>query len=373
MTDVVRQEQRQKEELASALVAAEQANAAKSDFLSRMSHEIRTPMNAIIGMSAIAARSIGDDEQVADCISKIGISSRFLLSLINDILDMSRIESGKMLLKKEKIPSISSVSYTHLSEPFDLQISAVHQQKLAADASSIDMELSLRNSSYAWQLRFFFILTVRDGRWMIRSFHAAEPGCSQRGEEHYPKTLVMENVQKQRQQLLNDSIAGGMMGGYIEPGFPFYYINRWMLDYLGYESEEEFVQDIGGLISNCMHPDDLDEVEESVNRQLEQKGEYTVEYLSLIHILGDIMRLSQILTNLLSNAYKFTDPGGRITLTIREEERNDGEAMLFFSVKDTGIGIRPEDQERIFLSFEQAAGKKSDAPGTGLGLSLIHI
>ncbi len=62
-------------------------------------------MNAIIGMSAIAAQSIGDDEQVEDCISKIGISSRFLLSLINDILDMSRIESGKMLLKNEKIPT----------------------------------------------------------------------------------------------------------------------------------------------------------------------------------------------------------------------------------------------------------------------------
>ena len=82
-----------------------------------MSHEIRTPMNAIIGMSTIAARSIGDDEQVMDCISKIGISSRFLLSLINDILDMSRIESGKMLLKNEKIPTeeflngINSICY----------------------------------------------------------------------------------------------------------------------------------------------------------------------------------------------------------------------------------------------------------------------
>ena len=93
------------EDLAAALVAAEQANAAKSDFLSRMSHEIRTPMNAIIGMSTIAAQSTGDDEQVEGCISKIGISSRFLLSLINDILDMSRIESGKMLLKNEKIPT----------------------------------------------------------------------------------------------------------------------------------------------------------------------------------------------------------------------------------------------------------------------------
>lgn len=105
VTDIICQEQQQKEALAAALAAAEQANAAKTDFLSRMSHEIRTPMNVIIGMSAIAAQAVGNEEQVAECISKIGISSRFLLSHINDILDMSRIESGKMLLKNEKIPT----------------------------------------------------------------------------------------------------------------------------------------------------------------------------------------------------------------------------------------------------------------------------
>ncbi|MDD3277576.1 MAG: response regulator [Lachnospiraceae bacterium] len=118
VTDLLNQQKQQHDMLQTALLAAEQANSAKSDFLSRMSHEIRTPMNAIIGMSTIAAQSIGDDAQVADCISKIGISSRFLLSLINDILDMSRIESGKMLLKNEKIPfeeflnGINSICYT---------------------------------------------------------------------------------------------------------------------------------------------------------------------------------------------------------------------------------------------------------------------
>ncbi|MDD3164262.1 MAG: response regulator [Oscillospiraceae bacterium] len=118
VTDLLTAQKVHQQALEDALLAAEQANAAKSDFLSRMSHEIRTPMNAIIGMSAIAAQSIGDDEQIADCISKIGISSRFLLSLINDILDMSRIESGKALLKSELIPfeefinGINAICYT---------------------------------------------------------------------------------------------------------------------------------------------------------------------------------------------------------------------------------------------------------------------
>ena len=102
VTALFLEERKHQQALEVALVAAKQANSAKSNFLSRMSHEIRTPMNAIIGMDALAAQAIGNDEKVADCISKIGISARYLLSLINDILDMSRIESGKMLLKNEK-------------------------------------------------------------------------------------------------------------------------------------------------------------------------------------------------------------------------------------------------------------------------------
>ena len=102
VTSIYEQEQQHRTDLEIALKAARQASTAKSEFLSRMSHEIRTPMNAIIGMNILAVQALGDDTKVADCLSKIGLSARYLLTLINDILDTSRIESGKMLLRNEK-------------------------------------------------------------------------------------------------------------------------------------------------------------------------------------------------------------------------------------------------------------------------------
>lgn len=82
---------------------AMQATEAKSSFLSNMSHDIRTPMNAIVGMTAIATLHIDDKEQVQNCLKKIALSSKHLLGLINDVLDMSKIESGKMTLTAERI------------------------------------------------------------------------------------------------------------------------------------------------------------------------------------------------------------------------------------------------------------------------------
>lgn len=82
---------------------AEHANKAKSEFLSNMSHDIRTPMNAIVGMTAIARANIDNKQQVNDCLKKISLSSKHLLGLINDVLDMSKIESGKMSLNMEQV------------------------------------------------------------------------------------------------------------------------------------------------------------------------------------------------------------------------------------------------------------------------------
>lgn len=201
------------------------ASKAKSDFLSRMSHEIRTPMNGIIGMAAIALQQDQSQERVIDCLQKIQSSSNYLLGLINDILDMSKIESGKMKL-----------------EPFNFNI---------------------------------------------------------------------------------------------------------------YEM--------------------LDTIGELITPQATAKNIDFVQDIKLVHswFVADRMRISQVLINLLGNAVKFTPAKGKVTLTVQEEEISEAEAMISFAVRDTGIGIAKEDQERVFRSFEQASGfNPSKQQGTGLGLSI---
>ncbi len=103
--DITAQVQKQREQtlaLQDALMQAQRANQAKTTFLSNMSHDIRTPMNAIIGFATIAASHIDNRNQVRDCLQKVLSSSNHLLSLINDILDMSRIESGKVQIKEQE-------------------------------------------------------------------------------------------------------------------------------------------------------------------------------------------------------------------------------------------------------------------------------
>ena len=102
VTDLLREQRERNELLAGALKEAEQANAAKTAFLSSMSHEIRTPMNAIIGLDSIALSEQDLPPRTREQLEKIGGSAKHLLSLINDILDMSRIESGRVTLKNEE-------------------------------------------------------------------------------------------------------------------------------------------------------------------------------------------------------------------------------------------------------------------------------
>ncbi len=103
VTKIYEDEQEKRNVLREALASAEQASLAKTEFLSRMSHEMRTPMNAIMGLISLIQLQTSDDQSVQENLNKIQTSAQYLLSIINDVLDMSRIESGKMTLIKEKI------------------------------------------------------------------------------------------------------------------------------------------------------------------------------------------------------------------------------------------------------------------------------
>ena len=137
---------------------AEEANKAKSDFLSNMSHDIRTPMNAIVGMTAIATANIDDTEQVANCLKKISLSSRHLLGLINDVLDMSKIESGKMTLNMEElslsevIESISTIIQPQIKikkQHFDIYVNDIFAEKVYCDSVRLNQVLlNLLSNAY---------------------------------------------------------------------------------------------------------------------------------------------------------------------------------------------------------------------------------
>lgn len=208
----------------SQLKAAEAKSLAKSDFLSKMSHEIRTPMNAIVGLTDLTCMEQDMPPEIENKLKKIRSSSQYLLSLINDILDMSRIENGKMEIEQK------------------------------------EFSLSLM----------------------------------------------------------------------------------------------------------------LEELIEMMRPQAEQKGLQFQALCQIGHkwLVGDSLRLRQILTNLISNAIKFTSAGGTVTLRI-DETACDGQTVEYrFSVQDTGTGIPLEAQERVFTAFEQLSPSTSQSVGTGLGLPI---
>ena len=225
-TEIQRKQIEQNARLKTALSAAEQANVAKTAFLSRMSHEIRTPMNAIIGLDNIALHEKDLTPTLKGYLEKIGTSARYLLSIINDILDMSRIESGRM---------------------------------------------SFRNEEFSFTSFIYQINSLIDGQ------------CNDKG--------------------------------------------------LTYECE--------------------------------LKGEIGKYYI------GDDTKLEQVLINILGNAVKFTDTGGKVTLVIECTAQFDGQSNFRFTIRDTGIGMNKDYLPRIFEPFSQEDDTTTSRyGGSGLGLAI---
>ena len=214
------------EALAEALNAAEEANKAKTSFLSSMSHEIRTPMNAIIGLDSLALRDETISEKTREYLNKIDASARHLLGLINDILDMSRIESGRVTLRREPF------SFSDMLEQINTMIMSQ---------------------------------------------------CSEKGL-HYECHVL----------------------GHVDERY-----------------------------------------------------------------IGDDMKLKEVLINMLSNAVKFTETPGSVTLTVERTAVFEDQSTLRFSVRDTGIGIDPEYMPKIFDAFSQEeSGRTNKYGSTGLGLAI---
>lgn len=225
VTDMLAAERKSKEDLEKALSAARKASRVKSDFLSSMSHDIRTPMNAIVGMTTLAQANMDNREKIEDYLHKISVSSQHLLSLINDILDMSQIEQSKI----------------HLN----------HQ------------------------------------------------------------TLQIE----------------------------------------------ELINHIASIMTS-----------QAENAGLQFKIE--AEHLQNVHFSGDSLRIKQILINLLSNSFKFTEEGGTVLFKIEEcTPKKEKHVRYCFTIQDTGIGMSDEFLSHLFEPFIRS-NKVSKVEGTGLGLSI---
>ncbi|MCR5088267.1 MAG: response regulator [Oscillospiraceae bacterium] len=176
------EKRRQTQLLAEALQEAKEANAAKSEFLSNMSHDIRTPLNGIIGMTAIAAEHLDDRDRVEDCLHKITLSGKHLLGLINDVLDMAKIESGKMSLHMEELSlretmnaicDITRVQIKEKAQNFDIFISNILCENVCCDSVRLNQVL-LNLLSNA--IKF----TPEEGSITVRLWQEASP----KGDDH---------------------------------------------------------------------------------------------------------------------------------------------------------------------------------------------
>ena len=176
-------------EIMNAKSEAEHANQAKTDFLSHMSHEIRTPMNAILGMTQIAGQT-NDIEKIQECISKIESSSHHLLGILNDILDMSKIEAGKLVLSEEKTSLTENIMFTvslMQSRTGGQNIEILYDISLLKDTVLADsmrlnqvminlLSNAVKFSPEGGKVKISVVETLRDEDWSVYLFSVIDQG-----------------------------------------------------------------------------------------------------------------------------------------------------------------------------------------------------
>ena len=197
---------------------------------------------------------------------------------LHDHINFVGTGEGESARGKAEMTEYISKDISELAQPFICSLQDLNEQKVTEQVCNLSMNMTLKNEQYLWRLRAFFsLLQDGSGTWKICGLHFAEPSAHQRGSEHYPQTLVIENIARRRQELLDESVPGGMMGCYIAQGLPLYFVNRQMLNTLGYDSEQEFISDVGGMLTNCIHPRDRKLIRDT-NELLEKLETYAVEY-----------------------------------------------------------------------------------------------
>ncbi len=234
-------EAEQREKLEGALQLAETANNAKTQFLSSMSHDIRTPMNAIIGMTTLASKHLDDKEYMKSCLSKMALASNHLLTLINDVLDISKVESGKMSLNPivfsmaDTVTNLVNIVRQQVSAKglrFDVRVHNIKKEYLFADELRLNqifinilsnaVKYTPEGGSVSMDISEEFIAGVSDKVRVIYVVKDSGIGMSKEFQEHMFDSFSRANpdkfgdVQGSGLGLTISKTMIDMMGGTIE-------------------------------------------------------------------------------------------------------------------------------------------------------------
>ncbi len=203
ITNFVETEHQQQRKLEEAMLRVKEANNAKTQFLSSMSHDIRTPMNAIIGMTTLASKHLEDQEYMKNCLNKMALASNHLLTLINDVLDISKVESGKMSLNPivfslaDTVTNLVNIVRQQISGKglrFDVRVHNIKKEYLFADELRLNqifiniltnaVKYTQEGGCVSLDLKEEFIAGVSDKVRVIYIVEDNGVGMSQEFQEH---------------------------------------------------------------------------------------------------------------------------------------------------------------------------------------------